>query len=395
MPDLGYPVYDADNHLYEPEEALTSHLPKRFRRDVQYVEVNGRKKLALCGRISDYIPNPTFEVVAPPGAHEIWYRSKNTEGRSLRELSGAPERCRDAYRRPEPRLALMDEQGITGTLMFPTLASAIEERMSHDHELVHAVIHALNEWLFEVWGFAHAGRIFTTPIVTLMDVELAVQELEWCLERGARVVLVRPAPVPGYRGSRSFGFPEFDPFWARVGEAGILIAMHASDSGYDQFARMWQGGKEFRPFEPDPFKLVIGFSARAIADSMAALVCHGVFARHPNVRVAAIENGSYWVKGLLDRFAHVYGQMPQEFRVHPVEQFRRHVWVSPFYEEPLGELAERIGVEHVLFGSDFPHPEGLARPLDYLRELDGFAEADKRLVMGENLRGLLEGRPLS
>jgi predicted TIM-barrel fold metal-dependent hydrolase len=391
---LGYPVYDADNHLYEPKEALLSHLPRKYKKEVQYVEVNGRTKLALCGQISDYIPNPTFEVVAPPGAHEKWYRAKNREGLSLRELSGQPEQCRDAYRRPEPRLALMDEQGLDATLMFPTLASAIEERMSHDHELVHAVIHGLNEWIFETWGFNHQNRIFPTPIVTLMDVDLAVKELEFCLERGARTVLVRPAPVPGYRGSRSFGFPEFDPFWARTSESGIFVSMHASDSGYDKIARMWQGGTEFRPFEPDAFKMMLGFSSRAISDAMSALVCHGVFDRHPKLKVACIENGCSWVMSLFGRFRHVYGQMPKEFKQHPHEAFAKHIWVAPFYEEPIEELARLITPEHVLFGSDFPHPEGLANPTDFVHELGGFSAADQRKIMGGNLKGLIEGAPL-
>ncbi len=391
---LGYPVYDADNHLYEPKEALLSHLPKKFRKDVQYVEVNGRTKLALCGQISDYIPNPTFDVVAAPGSHEKWYRAANHEGLSLRELSGTPEKCRDAYRAPEPRMQLMDQQGLDATLMFPTLASAIEERMSHDHELVHAVIHSLNEWLFDVWGFNHQGRIFSTPIVTLMDVDLAVKEFEYCLERGARTVLVRPAPVPSYRGSRSFGFPEFDPFWARVNESGIFVSMHASDSGYDKIARMWQGGSEFRPFEPDAFKMMLGFSSRSIADAMAALICHGVFDRHPKLKIACIENGCSWVMGLFDRFTHVMGQMPKDFKQHPHEAFRKHIWVAPFYEEPIGELARLITPEHVLFGSDFPHPEGLANPTDFLNELVDFSPADQRKIMGSNLKGLLEGAPL-
>ena len=60
-PDLGYPVYDADNHLYEPEEALTSHLPKKYARELQYVEVRGRKKLAIGGVIS---PSLRVRVIA-------------------------------------------------------------------------------------------------------------------------------------------------------------------------------------------------------------------------------------------------------------------------------------------------------------------------------------------
>ena len=106
-----------------------------------------------------------------------------------------------------------------------------------------------------------------------------------------------------------------------------------------------------------------------------------------------MENGSKWVKGLLDTFRHVVGQMPQEFKEHPVETFRRHVFVAPFYEEPLAELAEMIGVSQILFGSDYPHPEGLAEPVDFVHELEGFDPADVERVMSTNLKRLIEGAP--
>ncbi|EUA50989.1 hypothetical protein I552_1930 [Mycobacterium xenopi 3993] len=67
MSDLSYPLFDADNHLYETQDALTKYLPKQYRDAIQYVQVNGRTKIAIRGHISDYIPNPTFEVVARPG----------------------------------------------------------------------------------------------------------------------------------------------------------------------------------------------------------------------------------------------------------------------------------------------------------------------------------------
>ena len=68
MSKLGYPVFDADNHLYETEEAFTRHLPSQYQGLIKYVQVNGRTKIAVDNVISDYIPNPTFEVVARPGA---------------------------------------------------------------------------------------------------------------------------------------------------------------------------------------------------------------------------------------------------------------------------------------------------------------------------------------
>jgi predicted TIM-barrel fold metal-dependent hydrolase len=387
---LPYPVYDADNHLYESQEAMTAHLPKKWRNEFRYVDVDGRKKLAIGGVISEYIPNPTFEVLAAPGRHEKWFRARNPEGLTLRELTGKPIPCPPAYRNGADRLALMDEQGVHACLMFPTLASAVEERMSYDHALMNAVLHSLNEWLHEQWGFHREERIFTVPFVTLMDVEMAVAELEWALARGARTVGLRPAPVPGYRGSRSPGDPEFDPFWARVQEAGIFVSFHASDSGYDRYVRMWEGGRsEYLGFVHTPFKTCLALLDRAISDTMAALVCHGVFDRFPGVRVACIENGSGWVKFLFERFEVAFGQQPKEFRRHPIETFRRHVWVAPFYEDAIGQLAELIGVEHVLFGSDHPHPEGLAEPLAFVDDLRDFGPADQQRIMSRNLQALL------
>ena len=64
-------------------------------------------------------------------------------------------------------------------------------------------MHALNEWMYETWQFNYEDRIFSTPVINLGIVDRALEEFEWCLERGAKTVLVRPAPVPGYRGTRS------------------------------------------------------------------------------------------------------------------------------------------------------------------------------------------------
>ena len=126
----GITIFDADNHFYEPPEALTRHLPDRYRSGIQYVKLeNGRTKLAVGGKISEYIPNPTFDVVARPGAQEEYYRKGNPDGKSRRELFGEPIKSPPAFREPTSRLELMNEQGIDRTLMFPTLASVIEERM--------------------------------------------------------------------------------------------------------------------------------------------------------------------------------------------------------------------------------------------------------------------------
>jgi predicted TIM-barrel fold metal-dependent hydrolase len=385
---LPYPLFDADNHLYETQEALTKYLPKQYAGAIRYVQVDGRTKIAVRGQISEYIPNPTFEVVARPGAMEEYYRHGNPEGKDRRGIFGEPIRSVPAFREPGPRLELMDELGIDKTLMFPTLASLIEERMKDDPQLIHAVIHALNEWLHETWSFNYKDRIFTVPVISLPILDKALAELEWVAERGARAILVRPAPVPGFSGSRSFALPEFDPFWQRVEELGLLVAMHSSDSGYARYTSDWEGEKlEMLPFKPNAFRAMQDW--RPVQDTVSAWVCHGALFRFPALKIAVIENGSSWLRPLLDNLADIYKKMPQEFLGDPVEAVKTRIHISPFWEEDLGKLAELIGVERVLFGSDYPHPEGLADPISYVDALAGLSEADQAKIMGGNLARLL------
>ena len=393
MQTLPYSVYDADNHLYEPADAFLRHLPKVFAKEFYFADVKGRTKLVINGHLSEYIPNPTFEVVAAPGVHERWYRANNPQGLTMREMAGKPLRPPPEWRTGEGRLHIMDQQGIHAAIVFPTLASVIEARLDKKPEVITALFGSLNQWLQEEWGFARDNRLFPVPMISLADIDGAVAELNRVVKAGARCVGIRPAPVPGLRGSRSFGFPEFDPFWARCAEAGIFVCMHSSDCGYDQIYRWWTAGArtEFLPFEKDAFGLMLEPLARPITDSLAALVCHGVFERHPGVRVVCVENGADWVESLLRRFDRAYGQMPKSFKRHPREAFEKHVFVAPAYEDDMRQVAKSLPAERILFGSDFPHPEGLAEPLDYLDEFKGFSAADIEKIFHSNLKGLLEG----
>jgi predicted TIM-barrel fold metal-dependent hydrolase len=382
---LDFPVFDADNHLYETIDAFTRYLPKEYRSAIDYVDLHGRTKIVVRGEISEYIPNPTFEVVARPGAQEEYFRNGNPEGKSYREIVGDPMRSIPAFREPGPRIELMDELGVDRALMFPTLASLLEERMRDDPDLIHVVIHALNQWLYEQWTFNYEDRIFTTPVITLPIVEKAIEELEWVVERGAKVVLIRPAPVPGYRGPRSFGYQEFDPFWQKVVEADILVAMHASDSGYARYQGEWTGPQEMRPFRLDAFRFMT-VGKRPIKDAMTAFTCHGVFTRFPDLRVASVENGGDWVTSFLHDLEDTYRKMPHAFDEDPIEAFKRNVWISPFHEDDLRTLIDTMGVDKVMFGSDYPHPEGLAEPCSYIDHLPpGLSDEDIRAIMGGNL----------
>jgi predicted TIM-barrel fold metal-dependent hydrolase len=392
---LDFPTFDADNHLYETEESFTRYLPEQYRGAIDYVQVHGRTKIMILGTVSEYIPNPTFEVVAKPGAQEEYFRNGNPEGKTYREIIGEPMRSIPAFREPAPRVAVMDELGVDRSLMFPTLASLLEERMRDNLDLTHAAIHALNEWMYEEWTFNYEDRIFATPVITLPIVDKAIEELEWCIERGAKTVLIRPAPVPGLRGSRSFGYPEFDPFWEKVVEADILVSMHSSDSGYTRYTNDWTGPSEMLPFKLDSFRYMTG-GHRPIQDAMAAFVCHGVLARFPELRIASIEAGGEWIPAFVQHLGDTYKKMPNAFDGDPVEQFTNNIYVSPFHEDDLGGIIDVIGADHVLFGSDWPHPEGLAEPTSYVDHLPkGLPAGDVEKIMGGNLARIMKvGSPV-
>lgn len=325
---------------------------------------------------------------------EEYFKHGNPEGKSRREIFGKSMKAIDAFRNPEARLKVMDDLQLQRALMFPTLASLVEERMRHHPELIHAVIESLNRWMLDDWGqdgsFVHSGRIFTVPVITLPIVERAIAELNWAVvEHGAKAILVRPAPVPGFKGMRSFALPEFDPFWKRVVELDVLVTMHSSDSGYSRYDAEWDGNSlEMLPFQTNTFAMTNQW--RPVTDAVASWVCHGALNRFPDLKIAVIENGSAWLEPLLQQLSDVYKKAPEGFGFrNPIEAIKQSLYVSPFWEEDLVRLSEVMGADHVLFGSDWPHPEGLAEPARYIHEIKDMPLENQAKIMGGNLARLL------
>jgi predicted TIM-barrel fold metal-dependent hydrolase len=387
--DAALPI-DADNHYYEPLDAFTRHLDKEFRyRGVRAVQSGKRVELLVGGTVNGFVPNPTFDPIIVPGCLDPLFRGQIPEGVDPRTLMQV-EPLRAEYQDRDERIRVMDEQGLGAVLLFPTLACGIEESLVGDVDATMATASAFNRWLEDDWGFAHLDRIYAAPMVALADPDAAAAEVDSLIERGARIVHIRPAPVPGPHGtSRSLGDKAHDPVWARLAEADVPVAFHLGDSGYNRLiAAAWGGPATFGFGKSDPLGQVI-VGDRAIFDTVASLLVHGVFKRHPTLRVASIENGSDWLHVLVKKLRKQANQTPWVFPEDPLDTLRRHVWVTPYLEEDLPALAELIGVERILFGSDWPHGEGVAHPLDFEEELGGFDDAQKQRIMHDNAAELL------
>ncbi len=394
MAQLDFPVFDADNHYYEATDAFTRHIEPGFeRRCMQWAELNGRQRLLVGGRVNSFIPNPTFDPVARPGCLDEYYRGKNPGGASIKEIFGELEPINPAYRKRDERLAVMDTQGIERAFFFPTLGVGMEEALAHDPDACHAAFRAFNRWLEDDWGYAYRDRIHALPYITIIDVEQGIAELERVLAAGTPGICMRSAPVACPEGKRSPADPVFDPFWARVDEAGITVACHGGDAGYGEHAADWGEGGALQAFRSSPFNALTG--SRPPYDLFAALISQRLFERFGNLRFASIEMGSNWVPYLFQNFRRVFGQEPGSFAEDPIETFRRHVWVAPFHEDDVPLLRELLGPQRMLLGSDWPHAEGLAEPTSFIHELAGFGDDEVRAIMRENALGLSQPRAAS
>jgi len=388
MTELRYKAFDADQHYYEAEDAFIRHVPREMqKRAMQWAVVEGRKRLLVGGRVNRFIPNPTFDPVARPGCLDEYFRAK-TSAQDIRAAFGELEPISPTYRNRDARLQRLDEQGVEACFMFPTLGVGMESALEHDKPALLASFRAFNRWVHEDWGVNYQGRIFAAPYITLADVDWAVEELEWALANDARVVNLRASSVMGDDGGRrSLGHPAHEPFWRRLNDSGITLAIHSGDAGYGFMLDYWGQDSEFEAFRYAPLKALLTYSP--ISDAIAALIAEGVFARHPNLRVATIENGSEWVWPLFKKLKKAYGQHRYAFAEDPMDTFRRHVYVSPYYEDDLTALRDVIGPAHILFGSDWPHAEGLHNPVDFVHDLHGFSDADIKSVMRDNGFGLI------
>ena len=403
---LPYPTFDADNHLYENRDTLTKFLPAQYKDVIRYIDIDGRTKLAIRNTISDYIPNPTFGKVAAPGAagFDVTKGGEGMEQRAGRTVS-APDGKKmlvmpgvEAFFDPEPRLELMLELGIDRTVLWPTLASVLEERVADDPDAVVAVIHALNQWLHEHWSFVFADAIYSTPIISLAaGNDVAIAELEYIAERGAKLFLIRVAPVPTWKGRKSFALAEFDPFWERVQELDLVVGMHSGDPGYTRYTNEWEGThQEYSAFRTNgsPAFVALASEKNNLVDALASIIGHGLATRFPTLKFMPVEFGAAWIRPFYGKLQRTWEQSAVLFDENPVDVFNRNVWIHIFHErDPKGLIDLGIPVDHLMFGSDFPHPEGMADPLAYHEIVKDLPLDQQELIMGGALeRALQVGR---
>jgi len=387
MPGAPVAIFDCDTHCYETRDAFTRYLPKEWAEHaVRPIRLDGGEKILAGDRIAVFNSEQGlgFDYAYRPGSLKQMLQQMASGNP---EETYQPEPMKPEYVRRDARLALMDTQGVQRAVVFPSAMALSVENYVKNTPAAFANVHAFNQWFDEEWGFNPDDRIVAPALLSLRDRELAVQELEYVLDRGARLVLLPTGPVNG----RSPGDPYFDPIWARLNEAKATVAFHIMENWYNEaIAPAWGHDPAPGSWHMSAWQWNNLYGERPIEDTLSALIFDNIFGRFPNLMVLVAEFGASWVPHFLVHMDKSRGMgrngpwIGGPLHERPSQIFQRHIRVAPYPEDDVAKIVRDLpAVDCLVAGSDFPHAEGVADPrelVDLVRDLPD--ELQHRLLRG-------------
>jgi uncharacterized protein len=353
------PIIDSDGHVMEPFTLWQERLPAEYRDMAwQRIRIDGLDRVQFFGQPTRF--EWSLGSLCTPG-------SLSAAGRLNIDLDTEVDRGIDD---PVRRLALMDEQGIGVSVLFPTLTLGLDD--VPDQGFVNASAHAYNTWIRD-FTRADPIRLRWAAVLPLSDLEWARTELEWAISEGAATIMLSPIPTPG---GQSLGSEDLDPLWARLTEAGLPAVVHASNPASPTLGivqhlsnrHQWQMGV--------PFQLQL---------AVMHVIDGGTLDRFPRLRVGFFEGDVGWLAHWLGRLDETYDKMAlvaEEHHRSALAQFRDQCVISG---EPadagLALTVNTVGADRVLWASDWPHQDGAwPDPIEILRDRTDLSQADKRAV---------------
>jgi predicted TIM-barrel fold metal-dependent hydrolase len=394
--NLDFKLFDADSHLYEQDDAFSRYLPAAYREaGIRSVaQSDGTTALMVGDRritISDSARAQDGRVPRPGSLKEFLRKLRNAESGDKSDI-WVP--LADEFQFRAARLRKLDEQGVEASIIFPGHAITTEPFID-DVDLLYLQQHAYNEWLNDEWGFNHQDRLYTAALITLRDLERTLKELDWLIEQEVRLVMLLTGPFNGHSPADTI----YDPFWARLSEAGVVLAYHTSEAIYtQQVSRAW-GEDVLQPRHMQTaWQWMNTYGERPVMETLSSLVFWNLFGRFPALRVAAVEFGAEWLPHFLSKMDASRGMGRNgpwpggRLPGRPSEIFAEHAFVVPFPEDNVEEIVRQVGpnaLEILMMGSDFPHAEGVAEPAQLLGSLQTFDRSEIRRLMHDNGRRLL------
>jgi predicted TIM-barrel fold metal-dependent hydrolase len=352
-------LVDVDAHVVEPPDVWTSRLPRR------YAETGPRIVYAPAGEIK-LVGSSYLEAPGTSGPDVAWwyYEDKQTSLKRYIAAAGVPadevtlsgvtyEEMRPGCYRQADRLADMTLNGVQAQMCFPNYPRFCGQMFlwGKDKELALLCVRAYNDWMVEEWCGGSDERLIPLCIVPLWDVQLAVDEVRRNAARGVRAVAF--SELPAYLDLPSIHSRHWDPFFAACAETGTVVAMHIGSGTRtpktsDDAPEAVQG------------TILFGNSAGSLVDFLFSGVLH----RFPSLKLLYAEAQIGWIPYVLERaddvwhthrgWAHGQDNCPEL----PSAYYYRQVF-SCFFKDPVGvSVLDRVGIDNVLFETDYPHQDG-------------------------------------
>ncbi len=330
-------IISADNHVFEPADLWTTRLEPKFRdRAPRIVSMDD----------GDYWMFDGVKRVGVGASAQLGRRFDAPEKLSLQDRY--ENVARGGYI-PEEHVKDNEADGIDVCIVYPT--NALLMYAVPDSELLNAIFDTYNTWVAEFCN-AIPNRLKGLGLINLDDVQIGIKELERCHKLGligANITVYPPE-------DKSYDLPMYEPFWAAAQDLGMPLSLHIGSNRPGP-------GQEFADLDAirPAFLCNVDHWVRM---SLAHMIYSGVFERYPNLIVGSAEMDLAWAPHLMQTMDYIYTQRPLEFARYrfkedmlPSDYFRRNVFIG-FQEDSMG-IQERhfIGVDNLLWGSDYPHFE--------------------------------------
>ena len=365
-----YRVVSSDNHVTEPADLWQTRSPAKFRDRVPHI--------VRTDDGTDWWVCDDYKVVSVFFGTQTGVRFEEPEKLSISGSETIYENLRPGGYIPEEHIKDMDIDGIDVSIVYPTVGLLLFS--VPDSELLTSVFASYNDWVAEFCN-AIPRRLKGIAMLNVDDVSESVKELERCAKLGFCGAMITVYPPE----ERSYDLPEYEPLWAAAEDLQMPLGLHAGTNRPGP-------GQEFSNIETVKPAFISNFD-HWVRVSIAHMIFSGVFERHPKLQIGSVEQELSWVPHFLDRMDYTHTQRVQEWSPHrfkedvlPSDFFHRNVFLG-FQEDILG-IRDRhiIGVDNLLWGGDYPHPEStFPRSREIIEEiLSGCTEEEKAKIAGEN-----------
>jgi predicted TIM-barrel fold metal-dependent hydrolase len=377
----GHQVIDVDTHLSEPHDLWTKRAPASVRSRVPQVKVHEGQRTWVIdeNRVIAYATSPT-SVVRPDGS----------KVRGYDWLDFTLEDVHPASWRVKERLAYMDDQGIAAQIVYPNVLGFGGQHASLvDPELRLISTQIFNDAMAEMQDES-GQRMFPMALMPWWDPDLTVKEAERCHRMGLRGVNINTDPQlhKGLSGDQlpDLGSDYWNPIWEACSALDLPVNFHVGSTS--AASAEWFGSQGW-PTLPRGLWGAVSSSMlyHQNAKIMANLICAGIPERYPKIKFVSVESGIGWVPNLLETLDYQVSEMSSERLLgrRPSEYFPTNFFATFWFERRrLGDMIKAVGVDNVMFETDFPHPTCLTPIDDVAAAMDGLSNDEKDRVLNGN-----------